>query len=135
MFRAKLAFLNRPGDWLLVASTGCTTKPRSTLSSSSLGVTVHERIAFDHTTAETGGKLELTYANHTFTDENVGTGLEMKFDGRLYATVVFPTTPEEALRYLKTDGSPLSGREVEDLTALLNRVVSTEFLWVELAWP
>jgi hypothetical protein len=107
----------------------------STLSSSSLGVTAHERITFNRTTAETDGKLELTYANHTFTDENVGTGLEMKFDGRLYATVVFPTTPEEALRYLKTDGSPLSGREVEDLTALLNRVVSTEFLWVELAWP
>lgn len=107
----------------------------STLSSSSLGVTAHERITFNRTTAETGDKLELTYGDHTFTDENVGTGLELKFDGRLYATVVFPTTVEGAVRYLKPDGSPLIGPDVADLTALLNRVVSTEFIWVELAWP
>ncbi|MEO8621564.1 MAG: hypothetical protein ABI625_10895 [bacterium] len=105
-----------------------------TLSSQALGIRAVERLTFDQATAAQGEKLELNYDGHTLTDENVGNGLEVKYDGALYSNVVF-ATGGQATKYLKPDGSTLADHEVVDLNALLNRVVSTNFFWIELVWP
>ena len=106
-----------------------------TLSSPARGLRAVEQLTFDQSTAAQGGKLELDYDGHTLTDENVGTGLELKYDGSLYSKVVFPTASGQTTQYLKPDGSALADHEIADLTALLNRVVSTNFFWIELVWP
>ncbi|MEP7002041.1 MAG: hypothetical protein ABI969_16250 [bacterium] len=105
-----------------------------TLSSPALGVRAVERLTFDQATAALAERLELNYDGHTLTDENVGNGLEVKFDGALYSKVVLATAGQST-KYLKPDGSALAERDVADLKALLNRVVATNFFWIELVWP
>lgn len=107
----------------------------TTLASSPPNTSAYEQLTYDEATASQTGKLELSYEGHTFTDESAGAGTEIKFDGGLYARVLFPRTIDDATQYLKPDGTPLSQQEVADLNALLDRVVVADFFWISLAWP
>jgi hypothetical protein len=106
-----------------------------TLSSSPAGVSAFEQLTFDQATASQSGKLELNYSNHKLTDESVPTGAEVKYDGSLYARVLFPTTPQDTTSYLRADGTALSQQEIVDLNTLLDRVVVANFFWINLAFP
>jgi hypothetical protein len=105
------------------------------IASTSSGVRVVEQLTFDQATATQGGKLELRYDGHRFSDENVGSGIELRFDDGLYARVIFPTTAPDTPQYLRPDGTPLPAKEILDLNALLLRAVSTNFFWINLAFP
>jgi hypothetical protein len=107
----------------------------TTLSTSPLDVSEVEQLTSDQATASQGGRLALMYDGHTFSDESVGNGTELKFDGSLYARVLFPSTPQDVTRYLRPDGSPLPTTEVTNLNALLERVLVANFFWINLAWP
>src|SRR5205085_10909276 len=62
------------------------------LSSSPAGVSAVEQLTSDQATASESGRLELNYDGHHFTDESVTAGADLKFDGSLYAHVLFPAT-------------------------------------------
>jgi hypothetical protein len=116
-----------PGQHHLVYNT--------TLSSSPPAVSAVEQLVSDQATASQSGRLDLQYEGHTFTDQSVTQGAELTFDGKLYAKALFPTPPQTEARYVRADGTPLPTQEVVDLQALLNRTVSTQFFWINLAWP
>jgi hypothetical protein len=105
------------------------------LSTSPSGVSAAEQLIFDQATASQGGSLALAYDGHTFSDVNVGNGTELKFDGKLYARVLFPANPQEQPRYLRPDGSALPPDEIASVDALLERAVVANFFWINLAWP
>jgi hypothetical protein len=107
------------------------------LSSSSLGVSAREQLTFDQVTASQGGRLDLTYDGHTFSDEAAasGSGRDLRFDGDLYARVIFANAPADELQYLRPDGTSLTQQEIEDLNALLEPVVVANFFWIYVAWP
>ena len=105
------------------------------LATSPADVSASEQLSFDQQTASQGGSLALAYDGHTFSDQSVGNGTELKFDGGVYARVLFPSNPNEQTRYLRPDGTPLTTTEIADVNALLNRVVVANFFWVNLAWP
>jgi hypothetical protein len=107
----------------------------SDLSSSPAGVSAVEQLTSDQATASQSGRLELDYEGHRFTAESVATGSELKFDGSLYARVIFPLTTNDQTQYLRPDGTRLSDQEVADVNALLNRAVVANFFWINLAWP
>ena len=107
------------------------------LSSSALDVSTIEQLTFDQATASQGGRLELHYDGHKFSDDAAPSGLgrELKFDGELYARVVVSNQQGDGLQYLKPDGTSLTTQEIVDLNDLLNGVVATNFFWINLAWP
>jgi hypothetical protein len=107
----------------------------TTLSSSPPAVSAVEQLVSDQATASQSGRLDLQYEGHTFTDQSVTQGVELTFDGRLYAKILFPTPPQTDARYVRADGTPLPTQEIVDLQALLNRTVATQFFWISLAWP
>ena len=107
----------------------------TTLTSSPPAVSASEQIVSDQATASQTGKLALSYEGHTFTDESVGAGTEIRFDGSVYARVLFPQSVTDDTRYLRPDGSSLSQQEIADLNALLDRVIVANFFWINLAWP
>jgi len=104
------------------------------LSSSPPSVSAIEQLTYDQASASSSGRLELSYEGHKLTDESVATGAEVKFDGGLYARVIFPTTNDQT-QYLKPDGTSLSQQEIADLNAVLERTVVANFFWIALAWP
>lgn len=104
------------------------------LSSSPPAVSAIEQLTYDQVSASQGGRLELSYEGHKLTDESVASGAEVKFDGGLYARVVFPTTDDQT-HYLRADGTSLSQQEIADLNAVLYRTVVANFFWIALAWP
>ena len=106
-----------------------------TLSTSPADVSAAEQLVYDQPTASQTGGLALSYDGHTFSNQSVANGAELKFDGNLYARVLFPTNPQDPLRYLRPDGTSLTPDEITNVTALLNRTVATNFFWVNLAWP
>jgi hypothetical protein len=63
----------------------------TTLASSPPAVSASEQLTSDQATASPSGKLTISYESHTFSDESVATGTEIKFDGSLYARVPFFT--------------------------------------------
>jgi hypothetical protein len=105
------------------------------LSSSPPGVSAIEQLVFDQTTATQGGRLELSYDGHKLSDESATGGAEVKFDGNLYASVIFPPTIDDQTRYLRPDGTALSPQEIVDLNAVLERAIVANFFWIALAWP
>jgi len=105
------------------------------LTTSPTGVSAAEQLIFDQPTASQAGSLALAYDGHVFSDESIGNGTELKFDGSLYARVLFPTNPQEQPRYLRPDGSALSADEIANVEALLERAVVANFFWINLAWP
>jgi hypothetical protein len=107
----------------------------TSLSSGDLGISAREQLVFDQATATESGRLELSYDGHTLTDESVATGAEVRFDGGLYARIVFPRTVDVEPQYLKPDGTPLTRQEIADLNALLERVIVADFFWISLAFP
>ena len=106
----------------------------TSLSSSPPAVSAIEQLTSDQASDSQGGRLELSYEGHKLTDESVATGAEVKFDGGLYARVVFPTIDDQT-RYLRADGTSLSQQEIADLNAVLYRTVVANFFWIALAWP
>jgi hypothetical protein len=62
-------------------------------------------------------------------------GADIKFDGNLYAHVLFSTGVSDQTRYLHPDGTSLSSQEIASVNALLDRVVVANFLWSNLAYP
>ena len=48
----------------------------------------------------------------------MASGAEVKFDGALYASVLFPHTSTDETQYLKPDGTPLPQQEIADLNEL-----------------
>ena len=107
----------------------------TTLASSPPNASAFEQLIDDDPTASQTGTLELSYEGHTFTDESVSTGTEIKFDGSLYARVLFPQTINDTTHYLKPDGTPLSQHEIADLNALLDRVLVANFSGSVLRGP
>lgn len=107
----------------------------STLSAVTLGVHAFEQLVYDQQTASETGRSELRYDGHILTDESVATGSEVKFDGALYARVLFAGSSGEETRFLKPDGSPLPSSEVHALEDLLLRVGVSHFFWQNLAFP
>ena len=107
----------------------------TTLSSSPPGVSASEQLMSDQATATEGGRLVLSYEGHTLTDESARSGAEVKFDGALYAQVIFPATVNDQTRYLRPDGTPLAQQEIADLNTLIDRAVVANFFWIALAWP
>jgi hypothetical protein len=109
----------------------------TTLAVRSSGVIATEQLTSDQATATEGGALELRYDGHRFSDvaSASGQGRDLQFDGALYATIVFPRTPDEETRYVKPDGSSLSTQEVGNLNTLLERVIVADFFWINVAWP
>ncbi|MFL5614119.1 MAG: hypothetical protein ACJ796_10710 [Gemmatimonadaceae bacterium] len=105
------------------------------LSSSPPGVSTMEHLVYDQPTASQSGHLELDYDGHRLTDETVSTGADIKFDGNLYAHVLFSTGVSDQTRYLHPDGTSLSSQEIASVNALLDRVVVTNFFWINLAYP
>lgn len=116
-----------PGQHHLVFNTN--------LSSSPAGVDAIEQLVSDQAAASQTGKLELDYDGHRFTDESVSGGADIKFDGNLYAHLLFPTAVSDQVRYLRSDGTSLSSQEIADLNALLDRVIVANFFWINLAFP
>ena len=107
----------------------------TTIHSTASGVTSVEQLTYDQATASSSGKLQLTYDGHELTDQSVpGTGAEVRFDGDVYARIVFPT-PSGQTQYVRPDGTSLSSKEIADLNALLYRVVAANFVWINLAFP
>ena len=107
----------------------------TTLSSSPPAVSAIEQLTSDQATATQGGRLELSYEGHKLSDESVASGAEVKFDGSLYARVIFPPTIDDQTQYLRADGTSLSQQEIADLNAVLYRTVVANFFWIALAWP
>jgi len=105
------------------------------LTNSPTDVSATEQLIYDQPTASQSGNLALSYDGHTFSDVSVGNGTELRFDGSLYARVLFPTNSEEQTRYLRPDGSSLTSDEIANVSALLERVVVANFFWINLAWP
>ena len=116
-----------PGAHHLVYNVNLTTSPTD--------VSAVEQLIYDQPTASQSGSLALTYDGHTFSDQSVGNGTELKYDGSLYARVLFPTNSQEQTRYLRPDGSSLTADEITNVDALLERAVVANFFWVNLAWP
>lgn len=106
----------------------------STLSAASLRVHAFEQLVYDQETASESGRSELRYDGHTLTDESDATGSEVKFDGALYARVLF-AQPGEQTRFLRPDGTPLPPAEIHALEDLLLRVGVSHFFWQNLAFP
>jgi hypothetical protein len=104
-------------------------------STSPQDVSASEQLVNDQATASQGGSLALAYDGHTFSDQSVASGLDLKYDGSLYARVLFPSNPQDQLRYLRPDGTSLTADEITNVSALLNRSVATNFFWINLAWP
>jgi len=107
----------------------------TTLSSSPPGVSASEQLTSDQATASQGGRLTLSYEGHTLSDESARSGAEVKFDGNLYAQVIFPATINDPTQYLRPDGTPLAQQEIVDLNTLIDRAVVANFFWIALAWP
>ena len=105
------------------------------LSTSPSDVSATEQLVYDQPTSSQSGSLALSYDGHTFSNQSVANGAELKFDGQLYARVLIPTNPQESLRYLRPDGTALPASEVANIEALLERVVVANFFWINLAWP
>jgi hypothetical protein len=105
------------------------------LSSSPPAVSAIEHLTSDQGTATQGGRLELSYEGHKLSDESVSSGADVKFDGSLYARVIFPATTDDQTQYLRPDGTSLSQQEIADLNAVLERAVVANFFWIALAWP
>lgn len=105
------------------------------LTTSPADVSAVEQLIYDQPTASQSGSLALSYDGHTFSDASVGNGTELKFDGSLYARVLFPTNPQEQTRYLRPDGSSLTAEEIANVDGLLERVGVANFFWINLAWP
>lgn len=105
------------------------------LSTSPADVSAAEQLVYDQPTASQGGSLAISYDGHTFSTESVANGAELKYDGSLYARVLFPTNPQEPLRYLRPDGSALPANEIANVEGLLERVTVANFFWINLAWP
>jgi hypothetical protein len=116
-----------PGQHHLVYNVSLSTSPQD--------VSAAEQLIYDQPTASQTGSLALTYDGHTFSNQSVANGAELKFDGKLYARVLFPTSPQDQLRYLRPDGSALPANEVTNVQALLERVTVANFFWINLAWP
>ena len=116
-----------PGQHHLVDNVSLTTSP--------VDVSAAEQLVSDQATASQGGNLAISYDGHTFTDQNVGNGTELEFDGSLYARVLFPTNPQEQTRYLRPDGTSLTADEITNVNALLERAIVANFFWINLAWP
>lgn len=116
-----------PGAHHLVYNVNLTTSPAD--------VSAAEQLIYDQPTASQGGNLALSYDRHTFSDVSVNNGAELKFDGSLYASVLFPTNSQGQTRYLRPDGSSLTADEIANVEALLERVVVANFFWINLAWP
>ena len=104
----------------------------SRLSVAALGISSREQLVLDQATASEGGTLELSYGGHMFTEESVGPGAELRFDGQRYASVV-PASQGGAVQYLKPDGTSLTAQEVTDLNTLFERVILAHFFWIDLA--
>ena len=115
------------GQHHLVYNVSLTTSPSD--------VSATEQLIYDQPTASQSGSLALSYDGHTFSDQSVGNGTELTFDGSLYARVLFPSTPQEQTRYLRPDGSSLSADEIATVNGLLERVTVANFFWINLAWP
>ena len=105
------------------------------LGNSPEDLSASEQLISDQATASQGGSLALVYDGHTFSDQSVGNGTELRFDGSLYARVLFPTNPQEQTRYVRPDGTSLPADDVANVSALLERVVVANFFWINLAWP
>ena len=116
-----------PGAHHLVYNVNFTTSPTD--------VTATEQLIYDQPTASQGGNLALSYDGHTFSDQSVSGGSELKYDGSLYAQVLFPTNSQQQTRYLRPDGSSLTANEITNVQALLERVTVANFFWINLAWP
>ncbi|HKW49300.1 MAG TPA: hypothetical protein VJN70_17730 [Gemmatimonadaceae bacterium] len=116
-----------PGQHHLVFNTMLSTSPVTTSAT--------EHVISDQATASESGQLQLSYENHTLTGQSNETGTEITFDGNVYARILFPQSVGDGTRYVKPDGTPLSQQEVNDLLALLDRVVGANFMWVSLAFP
>jgi hypothetical protein len=107
----------------------------STLWAPSLGIHAFEQLVYDQATASETGRSELRYDGHTLTDESVATGSEVRFDGALYARVLFAQPGGEETRFLRPDGTPLPPAEIHALEDLLLRVGVSHFFWQNLAFP
>jgi hypothetical protein len=116
-----------PGAHHLVYNVNLTTSPAD--------VSAVEQLVYDQPTSSQSGNLALSYDGHTFLDQSVANGTELRYDGSLYARVLFPTNPQDQLRYLRPDGSPLTADEITNLNGLLERVTVANFFWINLAWP
>ena len=106
----------------------------STLSAPTLGLTADEQLSYDQAPGAPYGKSQLRYEMHTLTDESVGNGSEISFDGALYARVL-PAAGGGAVQYLKPDGTPLTQQEAADVEAVLVRTGVVHFFWIDLVWP
>lgn len=110
----------------------------STFSSSPPAVSATEQLVYDQGTATQSGSALLAYEGHTLSLKS-GQGAvltaEVSYDGNLYARIVAPATPEDQTRFLKPDGTPLAPQDAGDLNNLLLRVVSSNFFWINLAFP
>lgn len=116
-----------PGAHHLVYNVSLTTSPAD--------VSAVEQLIYDQPTASQSGSLALSYDGHVFSDQSVANGSELKFDGGLYARVLFPTNSQDQTRYLRPDGSSLTADEITSVNGLLERVVVANFFWINLAWP
>ena len=116
-----------PGAHHLVYNVNFTTSPAD--------VSAVEQLIYDQPTASQSGSLTLSYDGHTFSDQSVGNGAELRYDGNLYARVLFPTNSQEQTKYLRPDGSVLTADEITNVQALLERVTVANFFWINLAWP
>ncbi len=106
-----------------------------TFTTSPSDVSAVEQLVYDQATASQAGSLAIAYDGHTFSDQSVANGVELKYDGSLYARVLFPSNPQDQLRYLRPDGTSLTADEITNVSGLLNRTVATNFFWINLAWP
>lgn len=105
------------------------------LSASPPGVSAIEQLIYDQPTASQSGHLELDYDGHRLTDETVSTGADIKFDGNLYAHVLFSAGVSDQTLYVRPDGTSLTSQEIASVNALLNRAVVANFFWINLAYP
>ncbi|HKW08788.1 MAG TPA: hypothetical protein VJO33_00325 [Gemmatimonadaceae bacterium] len=111
----------------------------STFSSSPPLVSATEELTSDQGSATEGGGLHLSYEGHTLSllsqAQATSSTAEVSYDGNLYARIVAAASPEDQTRFLKPDGTPLSPQDAGDLNNLLLRVVSSNFFWINLAFP
>lgn len=108
------------------------------LSSNTLGVGTFEQLTFDQAAGSQGGRLEVRYENHAFTDDAApsGSARELRFDGDLYARVLFTHAADVTrVEYIKADGTSLTQKEITDVNALIDRVMVADFFWINLAFP
>ena len=106
----------------------------ATVSSTALGLSATAQITEDEQTDAVGGRFEVTFDGHKFANEAGSSSSERKleFDGALYARIV--ASPGQDDQFLKPDGTSLPQAEVADVLTLFQRVLTADFLWIDLVF-